>query len=529
MLAAVTADGPLHPIPAIASASVTAVTQIAWWSRAKAPKEPKPQKAKAEPEQTREQVWAARIAPAAVPESALTDVAPIPGADGQPNGFSALINLNVSGVIRHTPDSITGDTVKKIAVAYKADPGNIVIEPSRTDQVPMLVFDRNPLEPTVAWNGPIEPGSFRHFLGNSVTGKEVFHDLWIPGHGALHGMAVGSTGSGKSETMLTLLNMERHTTDPDGNPLVASWLLDPQHGASFPGWREQADVFASEPGDIADALEGAVEELTRRVKEMADRGWKLWIPTPGGPLISITLDELLIFLKGCPRPLAQRIIKALTIIANGGRKASVGIRIGTQYPSLDDIGDDMSIRDALMGYVMLLRTGNRQTGHMVAAGRPVGDAALLPERFADGSRTPGVMYYLGGTADAGVMMRAAVADEKWMGRGSTCRTGLNPAAAARARREDEAFDSQEQSAIAAIQAAEAAAAGAELDTWPATERLLAQCDRPMRTGEIATLLGRPVNVVSQACGRAKERGKVLGDGHQGWVLPQYASVLEGAR
>src|SRR6201999_1140025 len=93
-------------------------------------------------------------------------------------------------------------------------------------------------------------------------------------------------------------------------------------------------------------------------------------------------------------------------------------------PGADNFGGDMDLRDGLMGYTWLGRTGNRFSGMIVSAGRTIGDPALIPTHFADGKTTGGLGFWLGSTADASVMMRSALSDPDALARRRFGRAGL---------------------------------------------------------------------------------------------------------
>lgn len=529
-------DGPAHTLIGVGTGVITVTGQTMWWLRPsnKAAAEVGPETDTDEPlvdggdgeSDWRSAVWARRVVPTVIVDSALTDVAEINGADGRPNGFEGIVRLNLGGPIRHTASSLTSDIVTKIALAFGADPANVVIQPSRTDRVPIIIFDRNPLQGTPEWPGPIQAGTFRHQLGNSVIGDPVLHDIFVPGFGSIHGMVIGATGSGKSEAMLTLLNMERHTLDAAGHPLIASVLLDPQGGSSFPDFAgDGVAVFAHHPSDIADVLDWLVSEMTWRTNEMRERRWKVWQPSAAEPLLAVTQDEWMVLLKMVPRRMVPRLAKPMTVLANGGRKAGIGVKIGSQYPSLEDSGDDGALRDALAsGYVLLGRVANKQSAPMASGGRLVGNPVLLPERFEDGSMAAGVMYYLGGTTPAGVMIRTHMAGPRWARTGTVCQYDLGRHAV-HEEAEEEA-DTAAASNVVQMPRDTAETTGSiaqRAATW------LKQIGRVATTGEISDVLKVPAerqNAVSQALARDAQRGGDVADaGYGRWIHRSYLSLL----
>lgn len=546
---------PLHEPMLIFLGSATALSSVLWWVRgAFAPEDavipepvaqPAPEAPPAKPEPTPEEKWARRLAAprGQLVGSKLVDVEPIIGSDGKPNGFGAIIDLNPDdGVITITDDQIAR-ALKHIAIALDVDDrSRIAILPTTSTRVPIRVFERHPLARRIELPHEVAANAWRQPIGLSITDDWVMHEMYRSDHGAYHGLVAGSTGSGKSELMCTLLVAQRRVVDEQGRPLVASVLLDPHKGVSYPGWKDAVDLFITGDAYIVQAVRALLEEKDRRLDLMAEQGIKVWTPTWDQPLISTTIDEF--------GPLAKRrpdIIPLVKEYAGECRKAGMGLTLAVRYPGVDEFGGDMELRDSLVaGFTYLLRTGNAFSGMIVANGRAVGDPALLPDRFGE-DNAAGVGYALGSTANSSVMYRGALSDADEPRRGATARSGLTRKAIEEIvdRAEEEREEQRRQAfgplrvvgspapmttgsspapAPATAAAATDASGFAGMSVWDAVKLVLTEYypERPT-TGELEKITGKAGTAITMACTRAKDRGELFGDGYRGWVLAEHAT------
>lgn len=346
-------------------------------------------------------VWAARVAcpQGPLPGSRLLELVEMAG------GWRATIEL----------DDGTSDTaqarVKDIGARLKlrADQLSIEPHPHGLHLAVILVQPDNPLQQVRHWDGPTLD------VGTGVSQIGVYTDLapvpyrhWRRGHGPVHTLIAGTTDAGKSALVKMLLAEERHSG------LVVSWLIDPQRGQSYSGWKRTVHKFA---GTIADARRALFEararmyarnELLSALEWTDERGRRIegvedftpGDPRHGLPLLAITIDEAQVIL-------ADDICCALVeeIIAMS-RKCGIKIRLLTQVPLQGSLGDSQQIKDAVAsGNVIVLRTANPLSGGAAFNGAMPVDPVLLPKEWPDGTSTSGLGFVFAPGADRPTTMR----------------------------------------------------------------------------------------------------------------------------
>jgi len=575
-LACASAVSPLHESMLILFGTLTAPLSLAWWLRRLVPAAPAaPAAAETQPSAGEQQdpadprdaftrliadVWEEGFAceGGQFPRTALDQIERLSDTGGF--AFAATVRFNLGkGPVRQRPAMLIEHT-DLIAQAYTGvgdgraaiHPANVIAQPRPDGTARLYVFERNPLQATARLERVAQPGSFTHpQLARTVTGEYQPYRVWIDGFGSPHRVAVGSTGSGKSQLARTLLTLDMHTTDEHGRPVVAPWVLDPHAGASYAGWLDKLDLFAR-PLPIEDlyvqirlSLEAMVQVLRTRVGQMAAEGIDLIRPTFERPLVSGYIDEVPTLMRR-----DKKILGLLEELAEGGRKAAVRLTV-LSISVAEDVLTSHTLRDALVsGDKFLLRGGSLATKLNMAPGVAGVDPRGLQAHFADGSPTGGLGYRASGGDEVGQPIRFVQSDARWLATGRSAH--VEQAAALRelfARQlRDPALVAANTRAAAPQPAPEHAAPAANAsatpitvktkpargETWPRVEQFLEFTGDPQRVCDIAAAVGATDTAVINALQR---NGAVQEPGTGRWTLAKYlapaaqrngATVLDGA-
>lgn len=567
-LAAASSVSPTRPAMAIFYGVLTAPLALAWWLRRLVPDAPQApvgaetQAAPAEPPATQDDprdaftrliatVWEEGFAceGGQFPRTGLDEIERLSDTGGF--AFAATVRFNRGkGPVRHRPAALIEHT-DLIAQAYTGvgdggapiHPANVIAQPRPDGTARLYVFERNPLQAAAPLERVAAPGSFTHpQLARTVTGEYQPYRVWVDGFGSPHRVAVGSTGSGKSQLARTLLTLDMHTTDEHGRPVVAPLVLDPHAGASYAGWLDKVDLFAR-PLPIEDlyvqirlALEAMVQVLRVRVGEMAAEGIDLIRPTHDRPLVSGYIDEVPTLMRR-----DKKILPLLEELAEGGRKAAMRLTV-MSISVAEDVLTSHTLRDALVsGDKFLLRGGSLATKLNLAPGVAGVDPRGLQAHFADGSPTGGLGYRASGGDEAGQPVRFAQSGARWLATGRSAH--IPQAAELRERFALQLRESASPGAASAqaggARAAEPAdaaharvvpiAAGsrpARGETWPRVEQFLDFTGEPQRVRDIAAAVGGSDTAVINALQR---NGAVQDPDTGRWTLEKYltAGVLDG--
>ncbi|MFI0406535.1 hypothetical protein [Actinomadura sp. 3N508] len=381
-----------------------AALAVPWWVHHRVrprPARPDDDTAAVSWQQEIRQVWAARVSrpQGPLPASRLLELQEIPG------GWRAVIELDDG-----TSDAAQA-RVKEIGARLKlrADQLSIEPHPRGLHLAVILVQPDNPLTEVRHWDGPTLD------VGTGVSRIGIYADLagvpyrhWRRGHGPVHTLIAGTTDAGKSALVKMLLAEERHCG------LVVSWLVDPQRGQSYSGWKKSVHRFA---GTVAEARRLLFEararmyarnELLSTLEWVDERGRRIegvedftpGDPRHGLPLIAITIDEAQVIL-------ADDICCGLVeeIIAMS-RKCGIKVRLLTQVPLQGSLGDSQQIKDAVAsGNVIVLRTANPLSGGAAFNGAMPVDPVLLPKEWPDGTSTSGLGFVFAPGADRPTTMR----------------------------------------------------------------------------------------------------------------------------
>jgi DNA-binding transcriptional ArsR family regulator len=462
-------------------------------------------------------IWRERVAAdsAALPGSQLTEYAPMKA------GWSATIELPPGKSTTSTAVAAT----ERIASAYGKPVTSVVIEPTASgdaSRARLMVLTTNPLQGVHPWPGPqlLDATTGTAPVGVYPDAEQAAYRFWQPGSGAVHGLVAGTTGAGKSQFVGMLLAYERHS-----GRLIVSWVCDPQHGQSLPDWMDHVDFAARSAEEGVQMLHMARAVMYARNRYLADVEWTdeqgrrrkgraSFEPTPEMPLLSVTVEEAhAVFVYDEAVKLAEEIGKM-------GRKCGVSLRLITQVPLLSQLGNSMTLRDAVAGgNVIVLRTANRLSGQVAFNGTLPVDPAQLPRRFPDGSSTSGLGFMIGAT-DRQAPMRGFfdVDPFGWATAGET--NTLDPyssrAAELAARKAGTGYRNRPEpvSCPAGTEEAAEVASTADApwrDAYPtAREAILGylQGRRRATTGVIARDLDVPLPTVSKTLGRLAAAGLV---------------------
>lgn len=172
-------------------------------------------------------------------------------------------------------------------------------------------------------------------LGIGADGAPVHLDLVRDGP---HLLVAGTTGSGKSELLQTLLLGLALTRSPADLALV---LVDFKGGAGLGGCRDLPHVVGQvtdlEPGLAARALAGLRAELRRRERVLAEHGVPDLVALPPRtlPRLVVVIDEFRALTDDLPE-----FLPALLRVAAQGRSLGVHLVLATQRPG-GAVGPDL--------------------------------------------------------------------------------------------------------------------------------------------------------------------------------------------
>ncbi|MFQ9892988.1 MAG: DNA translocase FtsK 4TM domain-containing protein [Emergencia sp.] len=176
-------------------------------------------------------------------------------------------------------------------------------------------------------------------VGKDIAGKAIVADL----KGMPHLLIAGSTGSGKSVCINSIITSILYKADPDEVKLV---LIDPKvvELGNYNGIPHLLIPVVTEPTKAAAALNWAVAEMTDRYKKFAENQVRDLESYNGTmrlvgeedqvmPQIVIIIDELADLMMAAPSQVEESICR----LAQMARAAGMHLIVATQRPSVDII------------------------------------------------------------------------------------------------------------------------------------------------------------------------------------------------
>ena len=142
-----------------------------------------------------------------------------------------------------------------------------------------------------------------------------------------HVLLGGATGAGKSGGLNVLVGNLTACRD------VVIWAIDLKKGMELGPWASCIDRLATTPHEAQALLADAVAVLEARAALLAERGQRVWEPTPDMPALVIIIDEYAELADDAPAA-----IKDADSIARRGRAVAVNLIAATQRPTQKAMG-----------------------------------------------------------------------------------------------------------------------------------------------------------------------------------------------
>jgi S-DNA-T family DNA segregation ATPase FtsK/SpoIIIE len=142
-----------------------------------------------------------------------------------------------------------------------------------------------------------------------------------------HVLFGGATGAGKSSGLNVLIGNLAACGD------VVIWGIDLKKGMELGPWAPCIDRLATTPDEARQLLADAVKVLEARAAMLAERGQRVWQPTPDMPALVIIIDEYAELADDAPDA-----IKHADSIARRGRAVAVNLVAATQRPTQKAMG-----------------------------------------------------------------------------------------------------------------------------------------------------------------------------------------------
>jgi S-DNA-T family DNA segregation ATPase FtsK/SpoIIIE len=238
--------------------------------------------------------------------------------------------VKVSKIVNLTDDIALSLAAKSIRIEAPI-PGKSAIGIEVPNEEAQMVTAREILESDEFnnFNSPLAMG-----LGKDVAGNIIIGDIGkMP-----HLLIAGSTGSGKSVCVNTLISSILYKANPDEVKLL---LIDPKvvELANYNGIPHLLIPVVTDPKKAANALNWAVVEMNRRYKLFAENqvkdvsGYNEKVVDDKLPKIVIIIDELADLMMASANDVEDYICR----LAQMARAAGMHLIVATQRPSVDVI------------------------------------------------------------------------------------------------------------------------------------------------------------------------------------------------
>ncbi|MFE0153187.1 cell division protein FtsK [Nonomuraea sp. NPDC059007] len=216
--------------------------------------------------------------------------------------------------------------VPRLESALGSTRGGVRVQPvasKKANRADVRVIETDPHANAITWPGPsitsiTQPAK----LGLFEDGAPVRVPLL-----RRHGLFGGVSGAGKSGGVNVLLG--ELTACPD----VILWGIDLKRGMELQPWASCIDRLATTPQEAEALLRDAVIVLDGRADDLAQRGKRVWDPSPARPALVIIIDEYAELAGEAPQA-----IDHADSIARRGRAVAVQLVAATQRPSKDAMG-----------------------------------------------------------------------------------------------------------------------------------------------------------------------------------------------
>ena len=306
-LTAATALGPARPPMPVLAAGITLICGLPWWASRR-------RRAKVRVERMLE-AW--------------PEIARAIGLAGS-QVMSATVDLwGWRARFRLARGQTIHDVIAKISAIESGlgtFRGAVRVDPTPDDlanRCELRVLDIDPHADAIPWPGPSvssisEPIDFGPFE-DAVPCRVLFLRR--------HGLFGGGTGAGKSGGLNVLIGNLVACAD------VIIWGIDMKKGMELAPWASCLDRLATTPDEARALLADAVAILEARAALLADRGRRVWEPTPDMPALVIIIDEYAELSDDAPDA-----IKDADSIARRGRAVAVNLVAATQRPTQKAMG-----------------------------------------------------------------------------------------------------------------------------------------------------------------------------------------------
>ena len=237
--------------------------------------------------------------------------------------------VKVSKIVNLTDDLALSLAAKSIRMEAPI-PGKSAIGIEVPNEIPLMVGLRDVFESEEfkRFDSPLAMA-----LGKDISGKAIIGDIGkMP-----HLLIAGSTGSGKSVCVNTLISSILYKAKPDEVKLL---LIDPKvvELANYNGIPHLLIPVVTDPKKAANALNWAVAEMNKRYKMFAENGVKDITSYNEKceeklPKIVIIIDELADLMMASANDVEDYICR----LAQMARAAGMHLIVATQRPSVDVI------------------------------------------------------------------------------------------------------------------------------------------------------------------------------------------------